>query len=350
MSLTTPTVLSFDRKLENSDALMFSGNWGNKKGPEQWKKIELTVRRNRGVIGNKLPPDITDDEEAMQKEVEKPNPVWGDEATLPLNSDHDTLNSDHDTLNSDHDTLRVSFTLRVLGNLHIPSACNNPAYQERISNAVQTYAGEFNFEELAKRYATNIANGRFLWRNRVGAENIEIRVKSKSLENDLLFNAYDYSINDFLKLDKKIEALAAIIQQGLGGQGFAFVEIDAYVKLGSGQRVWPSQEMVMNIPKGEKSRHLFHLAGCAAMHSQKIGNALRTIDTWYGDGDDLTPIAIEPYGSVTHRGQAERRHPHNNFYSLRDRWFLRDETLTEKEQHFVIAILVRGGVFSEKGE
>ena len=195
----------------------------------------------------------------------------------------------------------------------------------------------------------NIANGRFLWRNRVGAENIEIGVKSKSFENDVLFNVKDYSIKKFSNTNKEIEQLASVIQQGLKGQNFSFVEVNAYVKLGAGQRVWPSQEMIMNIPKGEKSRTLFQLGDCAAMHSQKIGNALRTIDTWYGDGDDLTPIAIEPYGSVTHRGKAYRASG-NDFYSLRDRWLLQDETLPDEQQHYVIAVLVRGGVFSEKGE
>ena len=314
MPLTTPTVLSFDRKLENSDALMFSGNWENRGTQDQWKPIKITVRRNRGVIGNKLPPDITDDEEKMQKETEKPNPVWGDEATLPLNSNHDTL--------------KVSFTLRILGNLHTPSACNNSDYQESIAKAVSAYADEFKFKEMARRYACNIANGRFLWRNRVGAEEVEIRVSSKSFEEDLAFTAYDYSLNNFDKQDEKIKQLAKVIQQGLSGQEFAFVEVSAYVKLGSGQRVWPSQEMVMNIPKGEKSRTLFALDDYAAVHSQKIGNALRSIDTWYAEGDKLAPIAIEPYGSVTHRGQSHRRYPHNNFYSLRDRWFLRGVKLT----------------------
>lgn len=336
MTLTTPTVLSFDRKLENSDALMFSGNWKNKDKQDEWKEIRLTERRNRGVIGNKLPADITDNEEAMEKETLKPNPVWGDEATLPLNSDHDTL--------------KISFTLRVLGNLHIPSACNNWEYQGSITKAVNFYADMFKFVELARRYAYNIATGRFLWRNRVGAEKIKIRVKSESFEEDLIFNAYNYPLDNFDKQDEKIDQLAKIIQQGLSGPDYTFVEVNAYVKLGSGQRVWPSQEMVMNVPKGEKSRTLFALDGNAAMHSQKIGNALRTIDTWYADGENITPIAIEPYGSVTHRGQSHRRFSHNNFYSLRDRWFGDGDTLTEAEQHFVIAILIRGGVFSEKEE
>jgi len=336
--LNTPTVLSFERKLENSDAIMFSGNWRdiNSQDKDKWPKIELTDRRNRGVIGNKLPEDITDNPEAMQKEVEKANLVWGDEATLPLNSNHDTL--------------KVSFTLRVLGNLHLPSACNNPAYQEKISEAVRGYIDKYKFKELAARYASNIANGRFLWRNRADAENIEIRVNSKSFDNELTFNAYDYTLNDFSVRDEKIDKLVAVIQQGLMGQGFAFVKVDAFVKFGAGQRVWPSQEMVIKPPPGEKSRTLFQLDGCAAMHSQKIGNALRTIDTWYVDEIESPPIAVEPYGSVTHRGQSYRRFSHNNFYTLRDRWFLKDEGLTEAEQHFTIAVLVRGGVFSEKGE
>lgn len=334
--MATPTVLSFERKLENSDALMFSGNWENKDKKDEWKAIKLTERRNRGVIGNKLPADITDNEETMEKETLKPNPVWGDEATLPLNSDHDTL--------------KVSFTLRVLGNLHIPSACNNSDYQEAIEKAVNTYAKEYSFEKLARRYAYNIVTGRFLWRNRVGAEAIEIRVRSESLEENLVFNAYGYLLDNFDQQDEKIDKLANVIQLGLSGKGYSFIEVNAYVKLGSGQRVWPSQEMIMNVPKGEKSRTLFALDGNAAMHSQKIGNALRTIDTWYVDGIESSPIAVEPYGSVTHRGQSYRRFSHNNFYTLRDRWFLKAEELTEAEQHFTIAVLVRGGVFSEKGE
>ena len=33
------------------------------------------------------------------------------------------------------------------------------------------------FGELGRRYAHNLANGRFLWRNRVGAEQVEVQVQ-----------------------------------------------------------------------------------------------------------------------------------------------------------------------------
>lgn len=338
--LKTPTVLAFERKLENSDALMFSGMWENRGKHDGWKEIIVTDRKNRGVIGNKLPADIIENEEAMQKEVERPNLVWGDETTLPLNHGHNTL--------------KMYFTLRVIEGLKTPSVCNRPEYQDKILSIVDTYATNYKFDELSKRYAINIANGRFLWRNRVGAEEIEIRVKSKNLEKEIIFDAYDYPIHDFnLPVDKvdnihKIKQVANVIKQGLSGNSSTFMEIEAYVKLGPGQRVWPSQEMVMGVKEGEKSRYLFSLSGCAAMHSQKIGNALRTIDTWYAKKDELEPIAIEPYGSVTHRGKAYRTSK-NDFYTLRDRWFIDDDpNLTDDDKHFVIAVLIRGGVFGEK--
>jgi CRISPR-associated protein Csy3 len=120
--------------------------------------------------------------------------------------------------------------------------------------------------------------------------------------------------------------------------------------MGVGQHVWPSQEMVLNIPDGEKSRILFKLNDCAAMHSEKIGNALRTIDTWYGaEAGRLRPIAIEPYGSVTSRGEAYRK-TNNDFYTLLGKWLENSEDVQEKQQHFIIATLIRGGVFGGKDD
>lgn len=68
------------------------------------------------------------------------------------------------------------FTLRVLGNLSTPSVCNDMAYQEALSGVIEGYISEHGFKELALRYALNLANGRFLWRNRIGAEQIQVKV------------------------------------------------------------------------------------------------------------------------------------------------------------------------------
>ncbi len=104
--------------------------------------------------------------------------------------------------------------------------------------------------------------------------------------------------------------------------------------------------------KARKSKTLYKVGEVAAMHSQKIGNALRTIDTWYPQDEesgDLGPIAVEPYGSVTSQGKAYRQPKDKaDFYNLLDAWVLKDKAPASGDQHFVMATLIRGGVFGEK--
>jgi CRISPR-associated protein Csy3 len=89
------------------------------------------------------------------------------------------------------------------------------------------------------------------------------------------------------------------------------------------------------------------------MHSQKIGNALRTIDTWYPEFDDalIGPIAIEPYGAVTTLGKAFRSPKDKaDFYTLFDKFALGEKLATKDQEHYVMAVLVRGGVFGQSGK
>ncbi len=102
--------------------------------------------------------------------------------------------------------------------------------------------------------------------------------------------------------------------------------------------------------KSEKGKVLYKLnAGTdseiAAMHSQKIGNAIRTIDNWHSQAESSGPIAVEPYGSVTVRGQAFRPLNNGSFYKVLENW-MNDKEPAEDEKHYMMATLVRGGVFS----
>ncbi|WP_294032800.1 type I-F CRISPR-associated protein Csy3 [uncultured Moraxella sp.] len=316
-TIELPSLLSFERKLENSDGLMFSGNWDNIKQDVSWEPISIIPRFNRST---QSAHGISDENKI------KPNPVSAsnDDANLPL----------------EHDTLKLSFSLRVIGNLGVPFACNVPDFEQAIVEKVNEFKQTDMLDELAKRYATNIANGRFLWRNRVGAEQVRIIVNVDGQDSVLEFNAYDYGLNDFNDSDEQLTILTNIIKQGLADeQGFCFMHIDAYVKLGAGQHVFPSQEMNM----GEKRKSLFKIKDQAAMHNVKIGNALRTVDTWY-EQDAKFPIAAEPYGAVTQRGQAYRPSG-NDLYTLMINWV--NDEISPEEQAYVVSNLIRGGVFSK---
>jgi CRISPR-associated protein Csy3 len=151
-----------------------------------------------------------------------------------------------------------------------------------------------------------------------------------------------------------MDALTKVVEEGLSGHTHTLLEVIAYARIGDGQEVYPSQELILDKgdKKGQKSKTLYHVGNVAAMHSQKIGNALRTIDTWYPQSEedgDLGPIAVEPYGSVTSQGKAYRQPKEKaDFYNLLDAWVIKDKEPEIGNQLFVIATLIRGGVFGEK--
>ena len=330
IKLKTPSVLAFEGKMACSDAVMFAGDWAERTDNTHWQPVMVNEKSVRGTISNRMKGPKANDPAKLDAEIQKANLQTVDNAALPF----------------DYDTLKLTFTLRILGELNVPSTCNSPEYQEALSLIITGYVRENSFNELSQRYATNLANGRFLWRNRVGAEQVEVTVSHH--EQSWTFNCLDYSLRDFNTKNDHLTELAKLIEQGLLGEKAVVLTVTAYVQLGQGQTVFPSQELVMNTGSGDKSKFLYQLNGQAAMHSQKIGNALRTIDTWHPEVTAVGPIAVEPYGSVTNRGKAYRQPKEKtDFYNLLDGWLLKDKVPEIEQQHYIMAMFIRGGVFGE---
>lgn len=330
-AIKTASVLAFERKLSNSDAIMLAGKWQDK---QNWTPIKIQEKAVRGTISNRLKNATASNPLKLDAEIQKPNLQRVEVAALPY----------------DCDSLKVCFTLRVLGGLATPAVCNDREYQAALAAVIDGYIAHHGFSTLAARYAENIANGRFLWRNRLGAGRVAVQVTSG--KKTWQFDSYDYSLLAFSQPQGDLLELAQAIEQGLSGNSFALFNVEAQVYLGNGQEVFPSQELVLD-SNSKKSKLLYQIDDTAAIHSQKIGNALRTIDSWYPDADELDvgPISVEPYGSVTSRGIAYRQPIKKmDFYTLLDNWVTKDKQPDTEQQHYVMAILIRGGVFGEKSE
>ncbi len=330
------SVLAFEKKLVPSDGYMYGTSWDNKNEVTPLKLQEKSVR---GTIANRLKEAIKKDPQKLNAEVEKPNLQTIDACAL----------------GTEQDTLKLHFTLKVLGGLQQPSACNNALFKQSYQAAVNGYLQTRGMRELAKRYALNIANARFLWRNRFGAENIQVEVSAlnQGAEQSWQFNALEFNPRDLSASDAEVTILAERIATALASEDdFLMLDITCYAKVGKAQDVYPSEELVLDKGKGEKSKILYHVNNIAAMHSQKIGNAIRTIDTWYGEFADpeasVGPIAIEPYGAVTNQGKAFRTPAEKqDFYSFFDHWARGGALERVEDEHYVMAVLVRGGVFGE---
>lgn len=331
---TLATVLAFEKKLVPSDGFLYGTTWEQRHAIEE--PIPLVEKSVRGTISNRLK-----DSKKLNAKVESPNLQTVDSASLKLNQD----------------TLKLRFTLKVLSGVQHPSVCNKEEHGRGISKMAEDYIQKSGFSTLAHRYATNIASGRFFWRNRVGAEKVEVIVRVKPSGETMTFDGYDYSLKNFDKHSPALDQLSARIADALCGRiSYLLLEIEACVLMGHGQEVYPSEELIFdkgNGKKGKKSKVLYQVNGMAAMHSQKIGNALRTIDTWYPEysASDFGPIAIEPYGAVTTLGKFFRDPKDKvDFYTLFDAWSTGTVPENETDKDYVMAVLVRGGVFGVSGK
>ncbi|PIF28388.1 CRISPR-associated Csy3 family protein [Acidovorax sp. 56] len=335
--LTTASVLAFERKLDPSDAVFHAGRWDDRAQSHAWQPVTVREKSVRGTISNRLKAKDQDPAK-LDAAIENPNLQTVDVAALPAEAD----------------TLKVQFTLRMLGGAGTPSACNSAAYQAKLLATVQGYVQQHGFGELARRYAANLANGRFLWRNRAGAEQVQVTVdqmQGGQAAHTWYFDALALNTRavDAINTEAKgLDELGQTIAAGLAGSQHVLLRITAFVRQAAGQEVFPSQELILDKEKTGKSKTLYHVDGVAAIHSQKIGNAIRTIDTWYEGAEELGPIAVEPYGSVTTQGKAYRQPKQKlDFYTLLDNWLLKDQAPPVEQQHFVMAVLIRGGVFGD---
>ncbi len=334
MSKIPASVLAFEKKLVPSDGLMYGTTW--EKRNDQAEPLKLQEKSVRGTISNRLKKS---EEGKIDAKIESANLQTVDSCALT----------------PEQDTLKLNFTLKVLSGVETPSACNHEGFNQMYSEAVIAYITKHGFKELARRYASNLANGRFFWRNRIGSENVEVQINvlNNDISKNWVFNSLDFNTQSFDDQSNDVTELAELIAKTLSGENeFLLLEINAFAKVGKSQDVYPSEELVLdkNNSKEKKSKILYDVNHVAAMHSQKIGNAIRTIDTWYPEFiNHKRPISIDPYGAVTNLGRAYRQPKEKkDFFSLFDRFSQGEKLDLLEEEHFVMAVLVRGGVFGEK--
>ena len=341
-------MLSFARSLQPSEGLF----WGTRSGDRDWREPVEVIER--GVRGQSS--------EYNTSNSGKSNPQVVEAASVPLGCDG----------------VRLEFSLWVMPQACKPWACDKPEVGQTYERLVESYAAKGGFNVLAELYLWNIANGRFAWRNRFLAEDMQVLVDFEGQK--LVFNPMALDLTKPADLEQlrdavvpndtgeraRVDTLIEWIRQGLAKERKP-LRVTWQARVEEGQEVFPSQEYVREEKReGAPSRvyaklsryHAGRRVLQASMHSQKIGAALRHIDVWHGD-DGHAAIAVNPYGGVQETGRVLReKGSKKSFYELRakatdllakvDAAQGRDDL--PPEVHFVVANLVRGGVFGQKLE
>ena len=236
-------------------------------------------------------------------------------------------------------------------------------YRESLKAFIEKAKTSKGLEEVALRFARNIANARFLWRNRIVAENIQVNVIISGSDEPIIFDAISIPLNEFGDYSADEKRLAKVILDGMTDSKFSSIKVSAVVDFGiSGAiEVYPSQNYIDGKPKGF-ARSLYkhnirrasdktdmNIVGHAAIRDQKVLNALRTFDTWYADyAERKSPIAIEPNGASLDAQMFFRNNKESSAFDL----FLTFDKLdpNTKEGMFCLACLIRGGVYSGESD
>jgi len=336
MAITLPSVNAITRTISPSHGLFYSFDSKVK----QHQPISLQEVSLVGTLGSYA--------DGKKSETKKEQTVYSNPQTV------DTC-----FLPPEHDSYCLKFNLKVTS-LVDDVISNNPDALDIFRDFITRYKTEVGGELLARRYLTNLINGKFLWRNKY-AEDLQVTLRIDK-DNHPFAVDLDFGFDSKFDKSKDQKAFDGFVEQFANAlfnkDAAVIIEVEASGKIGYGQEIYPSQEFVNN-DKETKSKVLFDVLSrgkrVAAFHSQKIGNAIRTIDTWYAE-NAIHAIPVDPFGPDKKNQSLHRTGTlakDNSVYSMLVR--LLDEKkgieVNSDAGHYLMACFIRGGVYSgEKKE
>jgi CRISPR-associated protein Csy3 len=282
-----------------------------------------------------------------------------------------------------HDGVELSFSIRFMPLSLRPHACGSTEVGDTHARLARGYKAAGGYAVLAELFAWNIANARFAWRNRFQSDDMTVTVKFEGRE--IVFDPFAVNLEEPEGTDamanalsegsaEDLDALIMGIARGLSNEDKEAVTVQVRwnAAMEAGQEIFPSQEYVRDAKKNDQLSRIYaklptrigdRTIGQASMHSQKIGAALRHIDIWHGSDTHPAAIAVNPYGGVQEASDVLRNASNNggiknSFYDLR----AKAQPLLDAVEaaggpadlsgdvHFVMANLVRGGVFGASGK
>lgn len=354
-----PGVLALSRGFVITDAELFSEVDG------EYEMHPVKVVRH-GIRGT----------QNVNKEGEADSATTRETSIRPVSNIQQT---DSAKLDPRADALVVRFSYRPLpldGEQRIATAPDKKqaeeevaALRESIERFIDRAKDSEGLLEVGRRIARNIVNGRWLWRNRTVANGVEIRVyrntdasapRIGNMDPEAVVDATTVPLNRFDDYLDAEQTLGRIIADNLAGKRADTLIVEARLTFGmqGAVEVFPSQNYIEKKPTGF-ARPLYRLGtpepgdpgrdiqvmGNAAIRDQKIGNALRTFDTWYPDFETWgKPIAVEPNGANL-EAQKQFREKKTSSFKLFTK--LNQVSPDSPEGMFSLGCLLRGGVYSE---
>lgn len=328
-----PSLLSITGAIDPSHAIFFSSPDGDTKNASPLSLKEITVLGTLSSYG----------EQSKTNDVPVGNIQKVDSCFLP----------------SEHSFLHVKGNIKFSNQIESINA-NSTDYIKALKAIYKDYASENNFSELADRYLIQLLSGSTLFRNKYSPDIVlSLNFAQKSLEIPVN-QRYEFSDIEPLKSKfPEINEIKSSIFKALSGKedDVFILEYEYVTNMGFGQEVYPSQEFVES-KKDNKGKVLFETMyngnKITGLHSQKVGNAIRTIDTWFSE-ESVLPIPVDPFGPDKKNGCFRRGGNKKSVFDILE--LVVNKKINEEkieynsgDLHYLIASLLRGGVYSGAGK
>lgn len=347
MSIQRPSVFSIQRGMSCTDGKMFSVI----KVGDDYKEEPIKVVRHgiRGVLGTEDAHTKVDSKGTSNIQITE------------------TAKTSQNACG-----LAVNFAIKPMALSHSLFGCDSPEYRRVFNEFISEFAGSESLAEVCRRYARRIGDGSWMWRNLVLASEVEVAVK---WGQDSVIMKQTRS-KDFANYSQEERKLGAAIHAVLRGELTTTFNVKGTIFFGctGGFEVFPSQSFVGDKPDGF-ARPLFKIdpisyaklkeivdqdsprefqdfvdMGIAGLRDQKIGNAIRRIDTWYKkDVMDAPAVAVEPNGADL--GENVFHRPVDNAFKFLGQIDDLTQRLKNKpgevdpDSAYLGAVIIRGGVF-----
>lgn len=290
--------------------------------------------------------------------------------------------------------LNIMFSVRFMSLSKRPSMTDVPAVSEVFENICAAAHKRGVYRKVAARYVWSMLNARFAWRNRVLASSqwVTVTFGERSLSCDPLRLELSepleeaHAIAAALGVEaNSVSALIDEVEDALTRDDRPLVvDVRWQGNVGRDATVYPSQAY----PTGNQKSYAARRAGIksaelgkvlvsvphyvgksdgesqyeqhAVLTDQKIGAALRCFDDWHGEnvgGPNGVgkPVPVNPYAgdketSTVFRKGAKKDSRNVSLYDLllSDSFMSAPENANEAHLAFVIASLIRGGVYQTK--
>ena len=329
-----PNMLAYARSINPTDALFYAV----KEGQDVKTPVLVEERGSRSPFSN------YSETKNVEKNPARGNPKSGDVAFLPVGTD----------------SLVISFSVAFTGNSLAPYSCGKDSAELRgaMTRLTEAFEAKGGYRVLAKKYLDQILNGSCGWRNLESAEEVVVSAMTRKHGVVATTDIDGTTVDDQSAYEAMVDQIAKALATP---KGIARVNVEIMLPMSELAEVYPSQSFKENAKGRLLSSKLIDTKDGqkrqAIIHNQKIGNAIRRIDDWYGDGEAVHALAVEPFGIDRSLDRAVRIEAKRDFYTLlqkkTDEFIEVVESASDVESipgdvFYYVACLIRGGVFSGK--